>query len=849
MQDQTSSIDQLQLGRFQADKRFPIGGLAAPIPTVAQSTTCEEASNFLSDHPELLVAAIVDADHKVVGMLNTAKFLARYTRQYARELYGRKPVLAMASNEPLVFDEAIDITELAASLSPAKSDDLLDGFAVTRNDKYLGVVTGGALLHAQLAILKSHEQEMREALKAAEAAKITAEQANRTKSQFLANMSHEIRTPMNGVLGMTSLLLETDLTEDQRRLASVVQESGESLLSLLNDILDISKLEAGKLDLESIDFDLLAVVESAAVLLEAKAREKGIEIAVLVEADAHGTYRGDPTRLRQILLNLISNAIKFTEKGGVAVQVAVKILAAKSGDGAAVPLHFEISDTGIGIAQEALGNLFKSFEQADGSMTRRYGGTGLGLAICKQLVEKMNGEIGCKSELGVGSTFWFTIPLARSADSIVSRDALPEHFKSLRVLVVDDIAFNRDLLSRQLASFGITASAAADGFSAMAELERAWHWGRPIDIVFSDQMMPVMSGDALAERIRSVPHLAETKIVIASSAGRGFLQDAPGLKVDAVVEKPLRYHEILNTLMNVYSTPKSANSSESSSPGDAQHERKSPMGTRLRILLAEDNKINQKYATLLLEKSGHEVVVVDNGRLAAEAVLKQDFDVVLMDIQMPEMDGLQATGKIRALEAPRNGIPIIAMTAHAMAGAREEYLAAGMDDYIAKPFEAPLLFAKLARIAPRASREAGAANPGLTASGPAETGPVRPAEIELNNLETLAGLMSAEELASFVSVYLATADGHLAAIRAGRAEGRFDDIKRCAHELISMAGNIGAGGTSKIALAVEIACKNGAHHDLAPLTENLAGSIARGADELRAWLAKRDGGAGRRLNA
>jgi len=273
------------------------------------------------------------------------------------------------------------------------------------------------------------------------------------------------------------------------------------------------------------------------------------------------------------------------------------------------------------------------------------------------------------------------------------------------------------------------------------------------------------------------------------------------------------------------------------------------MGTRLRILLAEDNKINQKYATLLLEKSGHEVVVVENGRLAAEAVLKQDFDVVLMDIQMPEMDGLQATGKIRALEAPRNGIPIIAMTAHAMAGAREEYLAAGMDDYIAKPFEAPLLFAKLARIAPRASRNAGAVDPGLATSGPAQTELPRPAEIDLNKLETLAGLMSAEELASFVSVYLATAEGHLSAIRAGQTEGRFDDIKRFAHELISMAGNIGAGSTSRIALAVEIACKNGAHQELAPLTETLAGSIARGVEELQAWLAKRNGGAGRRLNA
>ncbi len=743
MPNWTSLIDQRQLGQSPVDKHFPVGALAEQMPTLAKDMSCEDASNFLIEHPEISTAAIVDDELNVVGILNKTKFLAQYSRAYYRELFGRKPVLKMACSASLAFDESVDITELAAILPASQSDELLDGFAVTREGKYLGVGTGGALMRAKLNLLKSREQELADALKAAEEAKIAAEYANRTKSQFLANMSHEIRTPMNGVLGMTSLLLATELNDDQRGMASVVQESGESLLSLLNDILDISKLEAGKLDLESIDFDLLGVVESAAALLGPKAHEKGIEIAILVEADAHGTYWGDPTRIRQILLNLISNAIKFTEEGGVAVQVTVKIRAAKPDHGSAIPLHFEISDTGIGIQRDSLGNLFKSFQQADGSMTRRYGGTGLGLAICKQLVDKMGGEIGCDSEFGVGSTFWFTIPLTRSAESVVSRDSLPEHFKSLRALVVDDIAFNRDILSRQLASFGIKAETAADGFSAMAELERAWHWGRPIDIVFTDQMMPVMSGDALATSIRSTPHLAETKIIIASSAGRAFLRETPGLTVDAVLEKPLRYHEILNTLMNVYSTAKIGSPCKAPSPNELRQETISPTGARLRILLAEDNRINQKYATTLLENAGHEITVVGNGRLAVDALLKQDFDVVLMDIQMPEMDGLQATSKIRSMAAPQKNVPIIAMTANAMAGAREEYLAAGMDDYVSKPFEAAALLAKLARIGAQLTEKVASGRSDALERGGAEPVPGTATEIDLGNLKMLAGLMSA----------------------------------------------------------------------------------------------------------
>jgi CheY-like chemotaxis protein len=330
------------------------------------------------------------------------------------------------------------------------------------------------------------------------------------------------------VLGMTNLLLETELDAEQRSYAEIVNESGEALLTVVNDILDISKLEARKLDIETIDFDLVATVESAAALMAPKARQKQIDLAVFVEPAARGAYRGDPARLRQILLNLLNNAIKFTEKGGVSVQVVVKVGDTPVGNAHILPLRFEVADTGIGFAESVRERLFQKFSQADSSMTRRFGGTGLGLAICKQLVELMHGEIGVTSRVGVGSTFWFEIPFEKSTAQVADRDALPAHFKTLRVLLVDDIEMNLTIMSRQLKAFGMTTTGVSDGFAAMAELERAWHRGQPYDLVFLDQMMPGLSGEALASRIRANEHISDTKLVIVSSAGRGGVKNAAG---------------------------------------------------------------------------------------------------------------------------------------------------------------------------------------------------------------------------------------------------------------------------------------------------------------------------------
>ncbi|MBV8505295.1 MAG: response regulator, partial [Alphaproteobacteria bacterium] len=532
---------------------------------------------------------------------------------------------------------------------------------------------GGAVrTFSDITVRRAAEEQIAAARQQAEQAREAAEKANRAKSDFLANMSHEIRTPMNGVIGMNGLLLQTDLTPEQRECAIAVRDSAESLLALINDILDISKLEAGKVDLEIMDFQLSDTVEAAVHLLAPKAHEKGIDLGVFVDPAARGGFRGDETRLRQILLNLVGNAVKFTEHGGVSVEVAVCPDPAQD----LRRLRFEVVDTGIGMSEAVRGRLFEKFSQADTSITRRFGGSGLGLAICKQLIELMGGEIGVDSTLGFGSRFWFELPLRPAVNPTVERRALPGKLAGLAVLIVDDVQMNRRILARQLAGFGIEAMSVDDGFAAMAELERAFHQGKPFDLVIIDQMMPVLSGEVLAHRIRAMEGLAETKIVIASSAGRHGLAESTSGIIDAVLTKPVREESLLDAFAQLFGFARMRRTEPPPTPPPPS----GSAGRPLRILLAEDNKINQQLVTMLLRKAEHQVDVVENGELAFEAVRDADYDVVLMDVQMPVLDGVQATKRIRALPPPRNSVPIIALTAHAMTGAKEEYLAAEMDD-------------------------------------------------------------------------------------------------------------------------------------------------------------------------